>query len=517
MIILVALLCFIIRAYPRLVLKNVYSSDTYYHLYCAQVLSSRKWSIPDKLPRVLLPHSYTYPYFYHYILSLLSLPRRLWIERYTGAISDTVSLVVFYMFAVNLTEVTNAKSIISVPMMVSLLAALSPAQLRLGSGPRAYNGSPRTLGQTLYLIHILSIYLGFSNNSKGWLLSGIMAGAVAIITAKFTLQVLLLFSIVFSLMISPYYLLVIFASIILSIVMSWGHSLKIIKGHYRHSYLYCTYLQKIFLNPHLNTFDQYIESAKKVWKQKGLDAKMYWFLIVERYPVHLALTVFPQFLVLPLFIIHIDRLNNNEIFLLAWALAGGIFFIVTKWKPLLFLGEGERYLEYSLYPSIYLMLTAYESAQLYIFCLYLIYSGYAAIKYVKQYTKQYALQNEYYLQVDECFKQLDSMKKGVIWPIGSFHYQCLARSNVHDVLSHGGNMDSSELEDISLVYQNYPYPSNRIVDIVNKYSVKYIVSDNAHINYFKKNILNNGDEFDSMTELIAELPVLSIWKVKYEA
>ena len=75
----------------------------------------------------------------------------------------------------------------------------------------------------------------------------------------------------------------------------------------------------------------------------------------------------------------------------------------------------------------------------------------------------------------------------------------------------------SELGDIRLVYENYPYPSAKFVDILEKYNISYIVSDDAHIKHYKDNILKDADEFDSMTELLTESPVLKIWKIKSPA
>ena len=59
LITLICLASFLIRYYPRHVLKNAYSSDTYFHLYCARVLRERRLRIPSRLPGVALNQEYT--------------------------------------------------------------------------------------------------------------------------------------------------------------------------------------------------------------------------------------------------------------------------------------------------------------------------------------------------------------------------------------------------------------------------------------------------------------------------
>lgn len=522
MILLALIIGFVVRIYPRYKLRNVYVSDTYYHLFCAGVIRQSNFKIPSILPRVNLPHHYSYPYFYHFLLALFGTRSRLWFERNTGAIFDTISNVFFYIFIVNVAGYGVFLQLsVTLPVILALLVALSPAQLRLGSGPRAYNGSPRTLGQCLYLIHITSAYLAYDNQSLGWLIVSMLAGGIAIITAKFTLQVLLFFGLFISLLVSFKYLLLLCGCLIISIIVSRGQSLRIISGHIKHSIFYVSYLQKVFLFPHLNSLNHYIDGAKQIWRQSDSALKTYWLLISERYPLHIFVTVFPQFLLVPLYVVSIRRMSSIDKFMLAWVLAGLFCFVATKTRQLLFLGEGERYLEYSLYPSLYLALSlvmkASQSLFIPLIIAWIAYSIFCARTYLRQYVTQFARANEYYEQTERCFEILDKSKPGVIWPIGSFHYQALYRSKNHHVLSHGGNMQMSELDDIRLVYENYPYPSAKFVDILEKYNISYIVSDDAHVKHYKNNILKDADEFDSMTELLTESPVLKIWKIKSPA
>lgn len=515
MIIIVLLIGLFVRAYPRYKLRDVYSSDTYYHLFCALSIKLNKFKIPNKLPRVHLSHRYTYPYFYHLILSCFGHKSRLWVERNTGAIFDTLSNLCVYTFVVVNTETASFwEARWSLPLALSSLIAVSPAHLRLGSGPRAYNGSPRTLGQFLYVVHVLTAYCGYTSYSKLWLFVSVMAGGLAVITAKFTLQVLIFFGIFFSIFISPYYAVLLLVSFLFSILLSQGRSLRIIEGHLRHSELYYNYFQKPFLYPHIRTLKQYKESVLNVWKYYNIKDKFDWVLIAERYPLHLFLTVFPQFILVPGLIIRFDDLMPLGKFMTIWAVSGLICFIITKHRRFLFLGEGERYLEYALYPSLYILLVVSGRWYLHVAILLMLLSSIFAWWYINTYIKQNYLAHNSYGTSSAYFEQLDKMPAGVIWPIGSFHFQTLYRSKSHRVISHAGNMDRSAMEDIDLMYANYPYPSGDFERILDKYNVTYIVSDEAHTRHYKNNFMANGDQFDALTELLFDSGVLKIWKIK---
>ena len=129
MIYLIFLLSFIIRAFPRVLLKNTYVSDTYFHLYCARVIRENSFRIPQKLPRVMLNHQYTYPFGYHLLLALFPLKSRLWIERFTGATFDTISTAIVYYFSRWILQESGYSYREELPLLVTILYAFSPALL----------------------------------------------------------------------------------------------------------------------------------------------------------------------------------------------------------------------------------------------------------------------------------------------------------------------------------------------------------------------------------------------------
>jgi hypothetical protein len=510
---LLILLGFLVRALPRWRLRNVYVSDTYFHLFCAAVIRDHNFRLPQKLPRVLLEHDYSYPYLYHLLLALFPSRARLWAERLTGATFDTLALILVYGFTVWGMRQAPILEGALVPLWIAALFVFAPGLLRLGSGPRAYNGSPRTVGQMLYLLHLLSAYYASVTQSLLALAISLIAGAVLIITAKFGTQVFVFFGTFFTLFVSPNYLLIGVGCLFMAWILSWGRSWMILYGQIRHSLNYFKNMQHIFLYPHVRSFKDYRSRVTNAIRTFRWNVFLEWLLYSETYPLHIFITVFPQFFMLGYYLFKINRASSLNWFLFIWVCSGFFWFIATKWKPLLFLGEGERYLEYALFPSLFLAVQYLQVSAAGILYALLIYSIGCALFHARQFHKIYQPLNSDYAATETIFNSLDRSPLGTVWPIGSFHYQALARIAQHPILTHGCNMDERNLAEIMLVYGNYPYPSDRFSEILQKYQVSYIISDRAHLKFYSEQILKDPKKIDSLTCVLWEVPSLVVCQV----
>ena len=517
MIFILMLLCFFLRAIPRLRLKNVFLSDTYFHLYCSEVIRKNSFRLPIKLPRVILNHNFTYPFLYHYLLAVFPPQYRLWMERLTGAIFDTISVGLVYLFS--LWAIQQGRDIVfqkEVPILIAAFYAFSPGLLRLGSGPRAYNGSPRVVGETLYLLHLLTAYYAYRTHSYPCLAVSLLAGATLIITAKFGGQVMLLFGVLFAAFVSYQYLFVLAACLLLAVVLTKGHAWKVIQGHIIHSIFYKNHLQAVFLYPNIRTFRQYLRSLfSAIWKVVRffrLWEALQWYY-KEQYFLHLLFTIYPQFVLCFYYILKLYPLNSLDLFLLVWMGAGLIWFFITKFRPFLFLGEGERYLEYALFPSIFMMIK-YLSGKYELLWVFLIYSIFSAFFFLRHHERKYSPIEQDFNKSEAVFARLNRLPQGVIFPIGSFHYQTLYRSRF-PVLTHGGNIDERliTLDEFMLVYGNYPYPSEHFHEIVNRYNVSYIVSDASALKYYREKVIKHSEEFDQCVHILWETPTLVVGKI----
>ncbi len=496
---LILAISFFIRTLPRLLHPNAIVSDTYFHLYRAQTIRDAGFRLTKKLPRVILPHENTYPFLYHYLLALFPGNARLWAERLTGAFFDTCNALLIYIFTHWLIwQNFPGGEYAEISLMVTALYAFSPALLRIGSGPRAYNGSPRIMGQTLYLIHIFSAIIFLET---GWYVFAglsVLAGALLIVTAKFAVQVLVFFGLFISFAEPVYFFIVIFA-FLTSIMVTAGKSLFVLKGQINHSLNYVKHLQKIFLHPYVQTLKEYLTTCLTI---------IYYILILkfkkaadiffrDNYPLHLLAFVYPQFILCGFILLHQDDpiFPRQNIFI-AWIISGMFWFLLTKLRPMMFLGEGERYLEYAIYPSFLLVTLYFFKEYKTIFFLWLLFCALSAIYYIKDYCKNYRLLDELFGVKKLSFNQLPKDRATVIWPIGSHHFEVLYLSNDnHFILTHGTNIDEKIFsnEDFMLVYGKYPYPSSDWNKIITTYDVSYIASSPSAFDYYMNTIADSPD------------------------
>jgi hypothetical protein len=493
------------------------ASDTYFHLYCAAAIREHSFRLPDRLPRIILPHRYSYPFLYHYLLACLPMKFRLWAERLTGAFFDTLSLVFIYVFSEWGVLQMGDIRLRSLPIVVAALFAFSPALMRIYSGPRAYNGSPRTVGQTLYLLHILSAYYALKTNSLIGLAISLSVGASLVVTAKFGNQVLVFFGAFFVVWVSYQYALLLLGCFLLALLFTKGHAWSVVKGQVKHSIFYFKNLQRVFLFPYTGSFGSWVqrgsEELGRLIRTGNLEAFLRWFY-GERYYLHLLLTVYPQFLLL--FYLFIPGVLSDplEQFLLIWMAAGFIWFVFTKTRPLLFLGEGERYLEFALFPSLFLSARYLIGTWEIVLYVFLGYSLFSSLYSLRQYHESFAPLDRDFERKKALYGNLNQQKPGLIFPLGSFHWQVLYHAQF-PVLTYGGNMDESLLskDEFLLVYGQYPYPSGDFRRIVDRYNVSYIVSDHAHLKHYRTNIVERPEEFDQRVEVIGEIPSLVIGRI----
>jgi hypothetical protein len=522
----ILIISFLLRAIPRLQLKNVIFPDTYYHLFCAREIRDNKFSVPKYYKKLILKHENTYPYLYHLFLALFPLDIRRWIERFTGAIFDTLSLLVIYFFSKWIIRFYANEDLSYLPVIIAGFYAFAPALLRLGSGPRAYNGSPRVFGQFLYVVHLTSFFYAYSTANYFFWSVSILSGSLIFFSAKFGTQVLLFSGLVFGIVLFPTYFIILLLSCSVAYLITTGRVYKVIKGHILHSVFYVKHLQHINLHhssAHNKSFRSYLSDVYKniihLLRQRNLAALRTFlrWILYEPFFVHLLIFIFTCYLFIPFYLIYNKNVfNSADLFLLTWSLAGLLVFLLTKIKILLFLGEAERYLEYALYPALFIAIKFLMNNNFYLLLIiYFLYCFYAALIYITDYIKQYSSLNTDYPQIENLYNQLNEQEPGIVWPIAWFNWQA-AYFSKFPVLTFGSNIDLKliPVEEFMLVYGNYNWPSDRFEEIVNKYNVSYIISDKSCIDHYLNKILSDPNIFNKSTELILETNTMVCYKIK---
>lgn len=201
-------------------------------------------------------------------------------------------------------------------------------------------------------------------------------------------------------------------------------------------------------------------------------------------------------------------------FFLVWMGLGLLCFLITTLRPFLFLGESERYLEYAIVPSIFLLVEFLPQRLEGFIEIFLVYSILYTLFALENYQKKYRQKHENFLQNEAILKSLNQLPEGVLLPIGPFHYQALFCTRF-PILTHGGNIDERLLsrDEFMLVYGNYPFPSGHLLEIVERYKVEYIMSDPEFLNQYKRRVLKDSELFDRNVRILWETPALLIGKI----
>ena len=494
MIYLILIFAFLVRALPRLRLKHVLVSDTCFHLYCARLIRENGFVPPAVFDRIVMKNRYSYPYLYHLMLALFPEGARMWAERLTGAFFDTGSVAIGYVFSTWVIRYYHLAVSDDVPLLVAILFAFSPLLLRIGLGPRAYNGSPRVMGQMFYMLHIMTAYYGYATGNVPSILCSVVAGAAIVLSSKFGTQVLFFFSVFYALFINPLYLLLLIATALGAEILS-RRGFLILAGQIKHSHYYFKYLQRVYLFPNMIKIGDYLRRFRTRIRSslKGFAA---WFY-QEYYFPHVLLTTAPHFLLWFYFLARPETFSLLPLrFLFLWMTAGSVWGIATKFKLLRFLGEGERYFEYALYPSLFL--TAIYLAPYWrgLFVAYILYCLLSAVAYQVIYSGTYREVDKGYVSDETLFSRFRELVPGVIQPIGSNHWQALYRTHC-PVLTYGANM-SEELipySEFKLVFGSFSLPSADYNTVWTHYKVEYILSDHASLQNYRTQILQRFDCF----------------------
>lgn len=340
--------CLLIRMIPRVILKDLIFSDTYFHLGVASDIRRRGMKVPDSLSYFILPNKHRYPFLFHWLWALL--PKGIWryAERFFSAIADTFIALLFWLLIYYFGP--PDKNVLCANWTLALYA-ISPGLLRTGDGPRAYNMSPRLFGVAVYIIHLFMFYKASLNHDPVYYLLSATVAALLFFTAIFSVQALLFIAPGIAVFYDYHYALVVIAAFLISVVLSFGKSPGLFLAAWRHS-VYYSKVQSEVLYPRYVTFLGYLRTVvnkvKTLLTGLNLSEFLNWYTTESNF-VHLIITMFTPVVVVALAMTQpefVFGLGGFGYFSCVVFFSGFLIFVITKHKPFLFLGSGERYLEY---------------------------------------------------------------------------------------------------------------------------------------------------------------------------
>ena len=368
MILIVALLSFlvsfIVLLATRLYLAGIKLGvgDTFFHLLISKSIRKHRWKYPTSLENVTFVegqenyHYLAYPPVIHYVMAFFPQKIRQKMAVYLNIVILSIISSLTAVFAYNITS----------NLIISILSSIIVV-FNLSIFEEIVSFTPRPLG---VLFYTLVVYIAITSPQN---LFSVIALAVLVtlicLTHKFALQVIIFGLIPFALIFDrPFFLLSFALGLLLSVVVSKGFYLKILKEH-------LTWFQFYYTNP---------RQVSIIDKLKRVVSRNFWIL-----PIILSVAL--------LFFSNNNILHTDLFAKIAyWAFIPLIIAIIVSPKSLSFLGEEYRYIDYSIFPVgiAFALLIAYSNVLVWLVvavCLILTFLG---LFKVKKYVSRSKLQVE---------------------------------------------------------------------------------------------------------------------------
>jgi hypothetical protein len=334
------------RVIPRLILPYAISSDAFYHLLAADRIRANGFRLPERLRGLFFPGPYDYPPLFHVLLALF--PRRviLLVERFVSAAVDVAYVWLFYGFTARVlvsaygldTAAASERALV-----VAVLVSISPALLYMGRGPRSHNANPRIVSEFLFSA-VMVFTWGWMATGAWWHFAAAAAvAAVLMLTSKFGAQVIVFFfPLLAVLLASPSLLLVPLAGFGLALIPFCGHYVRVLKGHVGHLALFAQVGGR--RRTTMSYKSEWAACLRLLLKPARPGS---WYRLFCINSISCFLVRNPQLLILPPVVGWTIRGNGATVFMTAWITVSVVVFLVITLRRLLFLGEPERYVSYS--------------------------------------------------------------------------------------------------------------------------------------------------------------------------
>ena len=171
-----------------------FTSDAGFHLLMRREIRANGFRVPRKLKPCLFDERVGYPWFYHQLIALLP---EAWLRRVPAlpsAIIDGLHALLAGWGAHGLaTALGHPEAAARAGLWGVLFFGVNPALLAHGLGPRAYEVTPRPLGELLFSAAMLAaVWAAASGNWVGWTVAS-LAGGLLLLSSKFAAQVLMFF------------------------------------------------------------------------------------------------------------------------------------------------------------------------------------------------------------------------------------------------------------------------------------------------------------------------------------
>lgn len=340
--VLIPLLGFILQAYPRLINKS-FGVDVWTRLLEIDAIRNANHRVPDKVEKgFIIEGHFDYPPVFPFIFSFFS---RKTIIRFQGYISPLIdSFQTFFVF-VFCYQITNS-------LAMSLLAQLIYILTPMIAVENSYL-TPRSLGYLTFTLAFYPLILNQLNPSNLTLLSGVIFAVLLFLTHRFALQSYVILCLLMGALTgSLHFFAIPVVSFILAVTITKGYYLRVLKGHLSNIYFWVINYKYRFAHQIYGLR----ESKKNDW------VAVVYKLLSEFSPIFLLFTnvwAASAFVFIYLYVgTNIFQDAPVLVYFAFWvAFCYILGAIILRFKVLIPIGEGQRYLEMATLPSA--ILTSY--------------------------------------------------------------------------------------------------------------------------------------------------------------
>jgi hypothetical protein len=323
---------------------GLHLNDPWYHLLLAKEIAKHGHRIPKRMSRFLLSTELAYPPLMHWLWSFLPLKGRERLEPAWGGLCDGLAAAALLAVAVRgVPGGTWAGGGLAV-----LLFLVTPGMLGVGWGPRALHGTPRVFGQLLFTLSAFSFLLFRATGAWGWFWAAAMFGSLIFVSSLFSVQAFVFLNVLLALFSRSWEpLALVAAGFGLSLAWFRGYTLHLRRSHVQ-------MLQAMERSLRQGWFDGESIQRRNRWGELVRfpltlfrDPQKARMLAYKENTGLIVLTLLP---LVPVWFLPGGPAWGaaegmlQEAGLYVWA--GLAVFAATSLRPLLFLGEAERYMEH---------------------------------------------------------------------------------------------------------------------------------------------------------------------------
>lgn len=453
------LLAFVLESYPRFLNKK-FGVDIWTHLLYLKEYH-RQGKIPKRIGEkqgFLVEGEYDYPPAFIRILS--KIPFKL-VKQYEFLFSPFFDLLhlIFIFFLVQFLTGN-----ILLALLTQLLYILTPIIILENS-----SATPRSLGYMLFTILFISIFLFQEYGNYLFLMTALIAGSLIFLSHRFTTQGFLFFALFFSVLEkNPIYIVVFLASFTFALIISDGFYLKVLKGHIGNLIFWYKNIRYRFAHQ--------VKGNYKEQRTEDFIFKLYNQFL--KFPPFVLAITNPW--ILPVFYIFVFARFSDPLLIKItwWVMFSYILALSTVWIPKLrFLGEGQRYLELSAFPTAFLaaklLFDSFKTQQGILFIVGYILFGLGSLITIFVIQRKGIIKDKLRTvgpSMEKMFLYLRSLK---IKPkLLCIPHQITTSTIYHTDCSVFVNANYTDIQKISEVY---PYIRKPIKEIMKKYSLDMIL------------------------------------------